>query len=111
MGISTIKNAKLSMDLDANVVQSGVIKGEPFPLSFKPTSRGVPDLTRMDNHPHVNQLSVYHNDGIKASDTLAPSAVPKDVPSFLEEINPKRVKFNDDVASVPLSKSEFNIFW
>jgi hypothetical protein len=48
LGVSTIKTAKLSMDLNANVVDPGVLIALPFPISFKPTSRGIPDLSSVE---------------------------------------------------------------
>jgi hypothetical protein len=48
LGISTIKTAKLSIDLSDNVVDPGILSTQPFPISFKPTSRGIPDLSSVD---------------------------------------------------------------
>ena len=68
LGLSTIKNAKMSLDLDANVVQSGVIKGSPFQLSFKPTSRGIPNVNQLASHPEINHLQVNHSIDITLTD-------------------------------------------
>ena len=57
MGLSTIKNAKMSLDLDAGVFEAGILSCDPFDIIFKPTSRGIPDLSTIKAHPLGIKLS------------------------------------------------------
>jgi hypothetical protein len=56
MGLSTIKNARLSLDLDANVFQAGILNESTFEVVFKPTSRSIPDTTPLKAHPCFKEL-------------------------------------------------------
>jgi hypothetical protein len=56
MGLSTIKNARLSLDLDANVFQAGILNESTFKVIFKPTSRSIPDTTPLSAHPCFKEL-------------------------------------------------------
>jgi hypothetical protein len=58
MGLSTIKNARLSFDLDSNMFQAGILNDGTFKVLFKPTSRSIPDTTPLTAHPCINDLIV-----------------------------------------------------
>ena len=69
LGISMIKPAKLSLDLENEVVTPGVLKCAPFPVTFKSAIRSVPNftdstgseltvLTNVTDYPHVTEECV-----------------------------------------------------
>jgi hypothetical protein len=47
IGMPMIKPAKLSLDLVDNVVESGVLDTEPFPVIFRPTIQSSPDFSKI----------------------------------------------------------------
>jgi hypothetical protein len=57
LGLSTIKNARLSLDLDSNIFQAGILDQKPFDIIFKPTSRGIPDISPFKAHPCILELT------------------------------------------------------
>ena len=57
MGLSTIKNARLSLDLDSNTFQAGILDEKTFDIIFKPTSRGIPDVSPFKAHPCIVELT------------------------------------------------------
>ncbi len=57
LGVSTIKAAGISLDLDAKVFQVGILAGKPFDAIFKATVRGVPDVSPIKSiHPCAADL-------------------------------------------------------
>jgi hypothetical protein len=44
MGMSMIKPAKLSLDLNDGVIDPGVLDTEPFPVTYKQTIKSIPDF-------------------------------------------------------------------
>jgi hypothetical protein len=48
MGMCMIKPAKLSMDLNDNVIDPGVLDAEPFPITYKSTIRSSPDFQNLE---------------------------------------------------------------
>jgi hypothetical protein len=49
LGLPTIRPAKMSLDLSDNVVESGVLDTEPFPVLFRPTSVSTPDFSNINS--------------------------------------------------------------
>jgi hypothetical protein len=45
IGMSMIRPAKLSLDLVDNVVESGILDTEPFPVIYRPTIQSAPDFS------------------------------------------------------------------
>jgi hypothetical protein len=48
MGMSMIKPAKLSLDLNDNVIDPGVLDTEPFPVTYKQTIKSIPDFQNLE---------------------------------------------------------------
>ena len=48
IGMSMIRPAKLSLDLTDDVMEAGVLDTVPFPITFKPTIRSMPDFSNLD---------------------------------------------------------------
>lgn len=57
LGLSTIKNAAISMDLDAKVFQVGLFNNETFDINFKPTTHGIPNLSELKSSSIMANLS------------------------------------------------------
>ena len=70
MGLSTIKNAKLGLDLQANVFEAGILKCEPFQVLFKPTSRGIPDLSPFQSNVILNELATIPGTSVTSQDVI-----------------------------------------
>lgn len=49
MGMPMIGPAQLSLDLKDNVVESGVLDCEPFPVTYRPTSQSKPDFKHVNS--------------------------------------------------------------
>ena len=69
LGLSTIKSAKMSLDLDANVIVSKILDHEPFGIQFKPTSKGIPNLDQV-NITNLTSLMNGNDKSIKASNAI-----------------------------------------
>jgi hypothetical protein len=50
IGMPMIKPAKLSLDLIDNVVESGVLDTEPFPVIYRPTIQSKPDFSEIGSN-------------------------------------------------------------
>jgi hypothetical protein len=48
IGLSMIRPAKFSLDLTDDVMEPGVLDTVPFPLTFKPTIKSLPDFSNVD---------------------------------------------------------------
>eukprot|EP00957_Ditylum_brightwellii_P188135 14322561-Ditylum_brightwellii.AAC.1 len=53
IGMSVIKAAKWSLDLEDEVIDPGIFKTEPFKVYFKPTKRMVPHFGHEDSRTKV----------------------------------------------------------
>ena len=49
IGMSMIRPAKFSLDLEDNLIDSGILDTEPFPVHFKQTTRSLPNLASITN--------------------------------------------------------------
>jgi uncharacterized Zn finger protein (UPF0148 family) len=49
IGMSMIRPAKFSLDLEDDVIDSGILDTEPFPVTYKQTSRSLPNLASITN--------------------------------------------------------------
>ena len=49
LGLPTIQPAKMSLDLTDDVVESGVLNTEPFPVIYQPTSISTPNFSKIDS--------------------------------------------------------------
>jgi hypothetical protein len=49
IGISMIRPAKLSFDITDNVVESGLLDTEPFPVIYRPTIKSAPDFSKVNS--------------------------------------------------------------
>jgi len=49
MGMPMLGPAQLSLDLRDNVVESGVLDCEPFPVTYRPTSQSKPDFKHVNS--------------------------------------------------------------
>jgi uncharacterized Zn finger protein (UPF0148 family) len=45
IGMSMIRPAKFSLDLEDNVIDSGILDTEPFPVTYKQTNRSLPNFS------------------------------------------------------------------
>ena len=70
MGLSTIKGAKMSLDLDSNVIVSKVLDHAPFDIQFKPTSKGIPNLDQVGIANNLTPLMNDNSGSIKAIDAI-----------------------------------------
>jgi hypothetical protein len=61
MGLSTIKNACLSLDLESNIFQASILNDKTFKVMFKPTLRSIPDTTPLTAHPCIRDLVAETN--------------------------------------------------
>jgi hypothetical protein len=49
IGMSMIRPTKFSLDLKDNLTDSGILDTEPFPVTFKQTTRSLPNLASIGN--------------------------------------------------------------
>jgi hypothetical protein len=49
LGMSMIKPVKLSLDLNDNVIDPGILDAEPFPVTYKQTIRSSPDFQNLES--------------------------------------------------------------
>jgi uncharacterized Zn finger protein (UPF0148 family) len=49
IGMSMIRPAKFSLDLEDNVIDNGILDTKPFPVTYKQTTRALPNLTSVTN--------------------------------------------------------------
>jgi hypothetical protein len=49
IGMSMIRPAKFSLDLEDDVIDSGILNTEPFPVTYKQTSHSLPNLASITN--------------------------------------------------------------
>jgi hypothetical protein len=49
IGMSMIRPAKFSLDLEDNIIDNGILDTEPFPVTFKQTNRSLPNLASIGN--------------------------------------------------------------
>ena len=67
--MSMIRPAKFSLDLEDNVIDSGILAMVPFPVTYKQTNRSLPNLASINNstahtlatniiHPHVSLKTI-----------------------------------------------------
>ena len=70
IGMSMIRPGKFSLDLEDNVIDSGILETEPFPVIYKQTNRSLPNLSALGtdstNHtlmtliePHVSIETIH----------------------------------------------------
>jgi uncharacterized Zn finger protein (UPF0148 family) len=63
LGMSMIRPAKFSLDLEDDVIDSGILDTEPFPVTFKQTNRSMPNLasvTDLNAHSLATTLDFPH---------------------------------------------------
>jgi hypothetical protein len=71
IGMPFIQPAQLSLDLVDNVVNSGVLDTEPFPISFRPTSTSAPDFSRISDDDVKLLVSNSHWDHVLSENVRA----------------------------------------
>jgi hypothetical protein len=49
IGMSMIRPAKFSLDLEDNIIDNGILDTEPFPVTFKQTTRSLPNMAQVTN--------------------------------------------------------------
>jgi hypothetical protein len=49
IGMSMICPAKFSLDLKDDVINSGILDAEPFPVTYKQTNRSLPNFASITN--------------------------------------------------------------
>ena len=49
IGMSMIRPAKFSLDLEDDVIDSGILNAAPFPVTYKQTSRSLPNMASVTN--------------------------------------------------------------
>ena len=120
MGLSTIRNAAISLDFEAKVFQVGILDSKPFEIVFKPTSRGIPDVSPLKTaHPCSIGLqqpsSVTENDIMSCYKAVFESSVesasankstPKDssgdaISTQSTQSNDKTVTFDEHKSTLP----------
>lgn len=67
IGIPMIRPAKLSLDLNDDVVMNGILDTEPFPVTFHPTSSANPNLSNLSSD-HSTRLLASAANHITSSD-------------------------------------------
>jgi hypothetical protein len=100
IGMPMIGAAKLSLDLVDNVVDSGILDCEPFPVTFRPTSQSAPDfsIVKSDNNKLLSTNAELSH--IQSSDAVAcrVAMANYDYSDVNSEPIPKKAKI--DIASV-----------
>jgi hypothetical protein len=76
IGMSMIRPAKFSLDLEDNVIDSGILDAEPFLVTYKQTTRSLPNFASVTNSSAEQTLVTLANphvsiDTIKACITQA----------------------------------------
>jgi hypothetical protein len=71
IGMPMIRPAELSLDLVNDVVESGVLDTEPFPVAYRPNIRSIPDFSKTNSDS--NKLLFTHSslDHITEEDATA----------------------------------------
>ena len=61
LGMSMIRPAKFSLDLEDDVVDSGILNTAPFPVTYKQTNRSLPNLASItDSTVHALSTGIVH---------------------------------------------------
>jgi hypothetical protein len=71
IGMPMIGPAKLSLDLIDNVVDSGILDCEPFPVTFRPTSQSKPDFSKVNSDDTKLLATNTTTDHIRSEDAAA----------------------------------------
>jgi hypothetical protein len=58
IGMSMIRPAKFSLDLEDDVIDSGVLDAAPFPVTYKQTSRSLPNFASIANAAKQTLVSI-----------------------------------------------------
>jgi hypothetical protein len=59
IGMSMIRPAKFSLDLEDNVIDSGILDTEPFPVIYKQTNRSLPNLSALSSDSSNRTLTTF----------------------------------------------------
>jgi hypothetical protein len=59
--MNMIRPAKFSLDLEDNVIDSGILDAEPFPVTYKQTTRSLPNFTSITNSSAEQTLVILAN--------------------------------------------------
>jgi hypothetical protein len=99
IGMPMIRPAKLSLDLVDNVVESGILDTEPFPVIYRPTIQSTPDFSQVaSDDPKLLKLSIDYDHVTSAEVRACTLAMASDIATaeFAKPIS-KKTKFDDNV--------------
>ena len=71
IGMPMIRPAKLSFDLVDNVVDSGILDTEPFPVIYRPTIQSAPDFSQVSSDDPKLLKSIIDFDHVSSADVKA----------------------------------------
>jgi hypothetical protein len=71
IGMPMIRPAKLSFDLVDNVVESGILDTEPFPVIYRPTIQSAPDFSKVSSDDPKLFKSMIDYDHVTTADVKA----------------------------------------
>jgi uncharacterized Zn finger protein (UPF0148 family) len=61
IGMSMIRPAKFSLDLEDNLIDNGILDTEPFPVTYKQTNRSLPNLASLGNSSEQSLATFSQN--------------------------------------------------
>ena len=78
IGMSMIRPGKFSLNLEDNVIDSGVLDTEPFPVTYKQTNRSLPNLSALgtDTNNRTLKASLIPHVSIKSIKACITQAFP-----------------------------------
>jgi hypothetical protein len=68
IGMSMIRLAKFSLDLEDNVIDSGILDAETFPVTYKQTNRSLPNFAAITNS--TTQTLTSQSQGHVSAETI-----------------------------------------
>jgi hypothetical protein len=98
IGMPMIRTAKLSFDLVNNVVESGVLDTEPFPVIYRPTIQSAPEFSKISSNDPKLLVSNYEFDHVTSSEVkVCINAMQNDMATaeFTKAITDKQAQIND----------------
>jgi hypothetical protein len=97
IGMPMIRPAKLSFDLVDNVVESGILDTEPFPVIYRPTIQSAPDFSQASSDDPKLFQSITDYDHVTSAEVIACTLAMTTDLATADFARPISSKSNDDV--------------
>jgi hypothetical protein len=97
IGMPMIRPAKLSFDLVDNVVESGILDTEPFPVIYRPTIQSAPDFSQASSDDPKLFQSITDYDHVTSAEVIACTLAMTTDLATADFVRPISSKSNDDV--------------